>query len=203
MDTRKNKAGYSFHSCRVLVVLSLILLTINGCKPQQIITEKVVTKIDSTKVITLQEELYKKTEEIVLLRAELERMREENTKLQSEISSHIINYDVEANVNPDGQYPKASETITQSKIIFERQIKELETSKLQYSKKIDSLVNVNKNLELSVALLKNENIELKDKTTPTTGFNFRLFIVGVIVGILVCLGVRFLLKKYSFGIFGS
>jgi len=95
------------------------------------------------------------------------------------------------------------QTITQSKIIFERQIKELETSKLQYSKKIDSLVNVNKNLELSVALLKNENIELKDKTTPTTGFNFRLFIVGVIVGILVCLGIKFLLKKYSFGIFGS
>jgi hypothetical protein len=168
-----------------------------GCKPKQIIQEKVVTKIDSSQVITLKDELQKKTIEVELLKTDLERTRDENIRLQSEVSSHVINYDTEAQIKPDGQYPKANETITQSKYIYERTIKELEVLKQQYSKKVDSLIIVNKNLQQSIELVTNENKSLSEKTTPTTGFNFRLFFIGVIVGILICFILWLLSKRYN------
>lgn len=193
----KEKIKYLFRVVTKMVVLLIILLIVIGCKPKQIIQEKVVTKIDSSQVITLKDELQKKTIEVELLKTDLERTRDENIRLQSEVSSHVINYDTEAQIKPDGQYPKANETITQSKYIYERTIKELEVLKQQYSKKVDSLIIVNKNLQQSIELVTNENKSLSEKTTPTTGFNFRLFFIGVIVGILICFILWLLSKRYN------
>lgn len=193
----KEKIKHLFRAFTKMIVLLIILLIIIGCKPKQIIQEKVVTKIDSSQVITLKDELQKKTIEVELLKTDLERVRDENIRLQSEVSSHVINYDTGAKIKPDGQYPKANETITQSKYIYERTIKELEVLKQQYSKKVDSLITVNKNLQQSLELVTNENKSLSEKTTPTTGFNFRLFFIGVIVGILICFILWLLSKRYN------
>lgn len=194
----KAKIKHLFRAVTKMVVLLIVLLIIIGCKPKQIIQEKVVTKIDSSQVTTLNDELQKKTIEVELLKTDLERTRDENIRLQSEVSSHVINYDTGAQIKPDGQYPKANETITQSKYIYERTIKELEVLKQQYSKKVDSLIIVNKNLQQSIELVTNENKSLSEKTTPTTGFNFKLFLIGVIVGILICFILWLLSKRYNF-----
>jgi hypothetical protein len=194
----KEKIKHLFRAITKMVVLLIILLIIIGCKPKQIIQEKVVTKIDSSQVITLKDELKKKTIEVELLKTDLERTRDENIRLQSEVSSHVINYDTGAQIKPDGQYPKASETITQSKSIYENTIKQLEFLSQSYGKKVDSLITLNKNLQQSIELVTNENKSLSEKTTPTTGFNFRLFLMGVMVGILLCFILWLLIKLYGF-----
>ena len=181
-----------------VAILMIILLIIIGCKPKQIIQEKVVTKIDSSQVITLKDELQKKTIEAEILKTDLERTRDENIRLQSEVSSHVINYDTGAQIKPDGQYPIANETITQSKSIYENTIKQLEFLSQSYGKKVDSLITLNRNLQQSIELVTNENKSLSEKTTPTTGFNFRLFFIGVIVGILLCFILWLLSKRYNF-----
>ena len=196
----KEKIKHLFRAVTKMVVLLIVLLIIIGCKPKQIIQEKVVTKIDSSQVITLNNELQKKTIEVELLKTDLERVRDENIRLQSEVSSHVINYDTGATVNPDGQYPKASEIITQSKYLYERTIKELEILKQQYGKKIDSLVNINEDLKQTIEVVNNENKELKQTTTPTTGFNFKLFFIGVGIGLLISFIIIVLNEKYHFGI---
>ncbi len=198
---KKEKIKHLFRAVTKMVVLLIILLIIIGCKPKQIVKEKVVTKIDSSQVITLKDELQKKTIEVELLKTDLERTRDENIRLQSEVSSHVINYDTGAQIKPDGQYPKASETITQSKSIYENTIKQLEFLSQSYGKKVDSLITLNKNLQQSIELVTNENKSLSEKTTPTTGFNFRLFLIGVIVGILLCFILWLLSKRYGFKLF--
>ena len=40
-------------------------------------------------------------------------------------------------------------------------------------------------LEYTIKALKDENRVLKEKTTPTTGFNFRLFMFGIVTGIIL------------------
>jgi hypothetical protein len=197
----KEKIKHLFRAVTKMIVLLIILLIIIGCKPKQIIQEKVVTKIDSSQVITLKDELQKKTIEVELLKTDLERTRDENIRLQSEVSSHVINYDTGAQIKPDGQYPKASETIVQSKSVYEKTIKQLEFLSQSYGKKVDSLITLNRNLQQSIELVTNENKSLSEKTTPTTGFNFRLFFIGVIVGILLCFILWLLSKRYNFKLF--
>ena len=194
----KEKIKHLFRAVTKMVVLLIVLLIIIGCKPKQIIQEKVVTKIDSSQVITLKDELQKKTIEVELLKTDLERTRDENIRLQSEVSSHVINYDTGAQINPDGQYPKANETITQSKSIYENTIRQLEFLSQTYGKKVDSLITLNRNLQQSIEMVTNENKSLSEKTTPTTGFNFRLFLIGIVVGILLCFILWLLSKRYGF-----
>ena len=180
MKTNKNL----FREVTKLILL-LLFISFIGCKPQQIITEKTVTKIDSTSVLTLRNELQKKVVEVELLKTDLERTREENTRLQSEASTHQINYDTDAPLKPDGTYPIASETKTESKSLYEKTVKEYEKKLSAYEKKTDSLTSTNTDLRTEVKVLTNENTELKSKETQTTGFNFRLFFMGVIVGMVL------------------
>ena len=176
------------------LIFVLLILGFFGCKPQQIITEKTVTKIDSTSVLTLRNELQKKVVEVELLKTDLERTREENTRLQSEASTHQINYDTDAPLKPDGTYPIASETKTESKSLYEKTVKEYEKKLSAHEKKTDSLTSTITDLRTDVKVLTNENTELKSKETQTTGFNFRLFFMGVIVGMILVIVLIVLTK---------
>ena len=180
---------------KILPILVLLLLI--GCKPNQLITERTITKIDSTALLSFQDENKQLKREVVSLTSELERVRSENTKLLTEVSSHTINYDTGAQINPQtGKYPIASETMNQTKSYFERTIKELETQIQEFNSKIDELTTTNTKLDYTIDVLKNENKELKQKTTPTTGFNFRLFLLGVGLGIALSVIIYFVLKRY-------
>lgn len=142
----------------------LVIALLTGCGASKTVTEKIITEVDSTAIVSLQTELNVKNKIIENLQTDLERTREENTRLLSESSSHTINYDTNATVNPEtGEYPKASETKTESRYLLEKTIKEMETLKQEHRKEVETLERVNSNLELTVEMLRQENSELKTK----------------------------------------
>lgn len=167
------------------IIIFFILLSLVGCKPKQIIQERVVYKTDSAAVTSLRSELQKKTIELQVATTDLERTREEIIKLRSEVSQHEINYDTNAPLKPDGTYPIASETKTESKTEYEQTKKEYLKIIDELKKEVQEVTTKNINLDQEVKKITEENKELKSKTTPTTGFNFRLFGWGVLAGVVL------------------
>lgn len=177
------------------IIPILIILLLIGCKPKQIIQERVVTKVDSTAIVSLQQQVSARNIVIEMMRSEIEATREENVRLQGEVSKHEINYDTEAPVSPEtGKYPIASEVITESRTTLEKSIKEFEILKQEYRKEAENLTQKNSNLELTIESLRDENRELRAKITPTTGFNFRLFFTGMGVGVVLMIALWLFLK---------
>lgn len=170
----------------IILTTAIITFLLTGCKPKQIITEKVVTKVDSTAITSLKSELQKKIIEIELLKTDLERSRYEISRLASESSSHTINYDTTAPVNPEtGKYPILQETITSTKSQLDKAVKEMEVLRQEYNREVTHIETEKSNLQLTIKALREENSELNKKITPTAGFNFRLFGIGMIAGMLL------------------
>ena len=173
-----------------------ILQLLSGCKPNQLITEKVITKIDSTAVWNLEKELHKKELRITLLETDLKRTKDENINLRNEVSKHEIHYDTTAPVDTaTGRPPVSAEIITISKSWMEKTIKEYETLIQQASTQNETLTTENTNLQLTVKTLINENKELKEKTTTTGSTKFRLFFAGSITGIFLSIFAYFVFRK--------
>ena len=176
-----------------ILLLLLIAFFATGCKPNQIITEKVVREVDSTAVLKLQTELQSKEKVIESLTTDLKRVREENVLLRSESSSHKIDYDTSGQVNPEtGEYPKQSETITHSKYEYNRVVTENETLRKEHSKEVRLYETKISNLELTVETLTQENSELQ---TREVKFHFKSFFVGVMTGMLILLLLVLFLKR--------
>jgi len=182
-----------FRTAALLLLLFTTLFLLVGCKPKQIITEKLVTTIDSSAVFSLKNELHAKEIQVENLKTDFKRLRDENSRLLSEASSRTINYDTAATVDPNtGKYPIASETITQSKSQIDKTISKFEILNQKYNNQINKLAQENQNLEYTLEALKEENHSLKEKITPTTGFNFRLFFAGMIfVVVLIAIGFKY------------
>lgn len=180
----------------IILTSAIILFFATGCKPKHIIQERVVTRVDSTAVSNLKNEVRRKDSIIVKLTLQLEASREEIVRLASESSSHIINYDTTAPVNPStGKYPILQEIVTNTKSQLDKTIKEMESLREEYNKELNSMEQAKTNLELKVEALKVENRELKERITPTTGFNFRLFFWGVGSGMLVFVVILISLRR--------
>lgn len=180
----------------IILSLGLIIFFATGCKPKQIIQEKIITKVDSTAVFSLQEQILSKNLIIEFLQMELNKSREENSKLQEFIYKHEIYYDTSLPVIPEtGKPPISSEVITESKRFLENTIKELETINLEYRNEVNSLSLKNSNLELTVKALKEENRILKEKVIPTGGSKFRSFLWGIVIGAVLLLVVLILIKR--------
>lgn len=174
----------------VILTLGLIIFFATGCKPKEILHIRTVTAIDSTEVLRLKSEVAKLTTENTTLKTDLERFREENIRLRSEVSKHEIKYDTDAPLKSDGYYPIASEVKTISITEYEKTIKEHEKEIKGLNKELQQTATRNINLEQTVEKLTEENKDLKSKTTPTTGFNFKLFLGGMVAGIFLILFVK-------------
>ena len=168
------------------IIIILIAVAFVSCKPKQIINDRYITLVDSTSILTLKEVITHQWSEIDHLKTTTQRLRDENTTLLNETQQHEINYDTSGAIT-DGKYPISSETITTSKSILERTIKEQESIILEYNKEINSVIQKNTNLQYTVESLRNEVKELKSKTVPS--FSFRSFTWGVGVGFLLLIGV--------------
>lgn len=176
----KAKTKQSIWAITLLSVIVLFFAT--GCKPQHIITEKVIKVADSTAIVKLQTELSVKNKLIETLQLDLTKAREENTRLLSEHSSHTINYDTNAPVDPEtGEHPKASETVTHSKYEYDKVVTENETLKVEHQKEVETLENEITDLKTTVQTLSQENSDLRTKATPA--FNFKSFSWGIAAGI--------------------
>ena len=179
----------------ILMILALVMYFATGCKPKEIITEKVVMKVDSTAITDLKRDITRKDSLAESLMAQLERTRDEITRLESETSSHTIIYDTTAQVIPEtGRYPILQEIITSTKSQLDKTIKEMELQRQEYNRELNHLEQDRSNLTLTVTELREENRDLKAKITPTTGFNFRLFFYGVATGIAVIIALLLFIR---------
>ena len=179
----------------IILLLGLIIFFATGCKPKQIIQEKIITKVDSSAVFSLQEQILSKSLSIENLQRELNKTREENNKLQEFIYKYEIYYDTSLPVIPEtGKPPISAEITTESKKYLENTIKELETINLEYRKEVEGLSIKNSNLDLMVKSLKEENKELESKITPTTGFKFKLFLAGISTGMILMIVLGLFIK---------
>ena len=168
------------------IIIILIAVAFVSCKPKQIIQDKFITTVDSTSILTLKEVIAHQWSEIDRLKTITQRLRDENSTLLNETQQHEINYDT-GGVITDGRYPISSETITTSKSILERTIKEQENIILEYKKEINGVTLKNSNLEYITESLRNEVKELKSKTTPA--FHFKSFLAGIVVGFILLIGI--------------
>lgn len=180
----------------IILTAVLIIFLATGCKPKQIIQERTITKVDSTAIVYLKSELHKKTIEVETLKTYLERFREDNTRLQEEVSKYEVEYDTSGPVNPQtGKPPVKKETTTNSKSLLEKMVKDYEIQLSEYKKEVETITTKKNNLEYEVKQLRDENRELKNKITPTTGFNFRLFLYGVAAGMLAVIAILLFIKR--------
>ena len=178
----------------VIAILQLLL----ACKPNQLITEKVITKTDSTAVWNLEKELHEKEIRITLLETDLKRTKDENLNLRNEISKHEIHYDTTAPVDTStGRPPVSAEIITITKSWMEKTIKEYEILIQQTSTQNETLTTENTNLQLTVKTLVDENKELKEKTTAAGNIRSWLFSFGLMAGIISTLLICFVIRKLN------
>jgi len=186
----------SKHTIIVAALVIAILQLLAGCKSNQVITEKVVTKIDSTAIWNLEKEIHKKELRITLLETDLKRTKDENINLRNEVSKHEIHYDTTAPVDTaTGRPPVSVEIITISKSWMEKTIKEYENLIQQTSAENETLTTENTNLQHTVKTLVDENKELKEKTTAAGNTKFRLFFAGSITGIFLSIFAYFVFRK--------
>jgi len=178
-----------------LLLLATLLLSA-GCKTKHTISEKTITKTDSTAICTLNDSLFKKETQIANLQINLQRLREENARLSNKTSTHQISYDTSAPLNPQtGKPPVASESFTISKSTLEETKKEHETLFQTASLENESLNRQNLDLQLKVENLTNENKQLTGKTT-TSGFNTKIFFTGLFFGLVFSIVFVITVRKY-------
>lgn len=181
------------------VVFILFLITalffLVGCKTKHTITETTTIKTDSTAFWNLNDSLYKKETLVANLQIDLQHLRDENIRLLNETSTHLISYDTAAPVNPEtGKPPIVSESFTVSKSTLEEIKKEYEALLQSASIENQTLSQQNRNLQLTVEKLTNENKQLTEKTT-SPGFNLKLFLFGLFLGLILLLLNYFFIKK--------
>lgn len=176
----------------MIVLLGTILLfLITGCKPKQIINERIITRVDSAAVLSLQEQLEVKDLEIDNLKSDLQLVRSENTLLQNEVSTKTTKYDTSKPIVPEtGKPPVSEETHTESKTSLEKKLSETETENKELRKENTTITTYNSNLQYQVEQLKNENRTLKARIIPVTlwqkiiGYVYGCF-VGIVIGALL------------------
>ena len=198
IETKHTTASMKSVTLRIVILLMLLLtglLFLIGCKAKHTITEKTITKTDSTAIWTLNDSLYKKETLIAILKSDLQRLRDDNLRLLNESSAHLISYDTSAPVNlHTGKPPIATESFTVSKSTLEETKNEYETL-LQTSTMVDeSLTRQNHSLQITVEKLTNENKQLTEKSSSLS-LNIKIFLAGLIVGILLGLIIYFVVRK--------
>ncbi len=172
----------------------LLALALFSCKPTQIITERVETKVDSTAILFFQSELSKQAQVNEKLLTENIRIKNENTKLLAENSTHKIEYDKDGKVNPNtGEYPKKSEEKSESKYELEKAIKEIDILKQEHNIEINKFENQVSNLTAQVESLTKINSDLKSKEKPK--FNFQSFLWGIEVGVILTILMIIFIKR--------
>ena len=178
-----------------ILLIGLIAFFATGCKPKEIITERVVTKADSTAIWKFQIENSQLRLENSSLELELNKTRSENTRLNSEIFRLETLYDTSKPIDSStGKPPVQSEITTITKSELERTIQEKETLIQEFRKEVETLTTKNGNLELEVESLKQENSDLKTKRVPS--FNLKSFLWGIGVGAILLLGLLLFRKIY-------
>lgn len=168
---------------KILILISLSLIF--GCKPNQIVTEKIYSQIDSSAVTIYKNEISQKEALIASLQSDLNRFKEESLHMKSEMLKLEIYYDTNAPIDTiTKKLPVSSEIITINNNWLQNSIKEKEILLKEANIENVSLATKYKKLQLTVEAIKKEKRILKEKTDSFSCFNYKIFSAGIIVGIL-------------------
>lgn len=169
----------------MITLLPALLLAGWGCKPGRVVTERVITRVDSTAVHALTDSLYRKEVQVTFLQAVLKQAREENTRVASETRQHVIRYDTAA--PPDtltGKRPVSSEVITSISSRYQKTVEddaELQSMRAA-AREILDLEHRNQASAVEKHALEDRSFTEK---TSTSRFNLKQFLAGVAVGIAI------------------
>lgn len=164
-----------------IIILFPLLLTI-GCKSNKIITEKISSLSDSSAVMILKDEISQKETQIVSLHNDLNRFKEENLNLRSEISIHEINYDTSQPINLETHKPPvSSEVFTISNTQLEKTINKYEVLLQRASIDYENLSTFNRRLESKIEIVENENKTIKSNNNLKTIIFLGLNIIAVVI----------------------
>lgn len=169
----------------MITLLPALLLAGWGCKPARVVTERVVTRTDSTAVHVLSDSLYRQERAIASLQASLKRAREENTRVASETRQHVIRYDTTA--PPDtltGKRPISSEVITTISTRYEKTVEDDAELQSAGAALRESLDLEHRNQASAVEKHAREDRSFTEKTASSR-FNLKQFLAGVAVGIAI------------------
>ena len=102
---------------RMAMVFTLLLVM--GCKSGRVVTEKIVSRTDSTAVQEWRDSLWRQERENALLQTAMHRVREEMTHLGGVMRQHHIQYDTTLPADSiTGKPPVASETLTCTRLHY-------------------------------------------------------------------------------------
>ena len=177
-------------------ILFIVPLLFISCKPKQVITEKISNRTDSSAIVLLENEITQKEIQIYSLQSELNRFEEENLILRSEVSTHEINYDTSQPIDSQTlKPPVSSEIITKSNSQLEKTLNQYEVLLREASIENTHLTTKNFNLQLIVEEMMEENKTLKSKSNPGTQLTSKMFLTGIILGIMICVISIMIIRK--------
>ncbi|WP_019540371.1 glycoside hydrolase family 19 protein [Proteiniphilum acetatigenes] len=176
------------------VAVLLLPSGLAGCKPGRVVTERIVTRTDSSAVQMLSDSLYRKEAQIAFLQADVKRARAENIRLRSETRRYEIQYDTTAPVDTvTGKQRVLREIITSTGIRYGKVTEEAEERHEEMFAARENFAVEDRNRVLTVDKQTREDRALKEKTT-TLRFNYKLFLAGVVAGMVIGVGMMRLLK---------
>lgn len=176
------------------VAVLLLPSGLTGCKPGRVVTERIVTRTDSSAVQMLSDSLYRKEAQIAFLQADVKRARAENIRLRSETRRYEIQYDTTAPVDTvTGKQRVLREIITSTGSRYGKVTEEAEERHEEMFAARENFAVEDRNRVLTVDKQTREDRALKEKTT-TLRFNYKLFLAGVVAGMVIGVGMMRLLK---------
>ena len=177
---------------RMAMVFTLLLVM--GCKSGRMVTEKIVTRTNSTAVQEWRDSLMKKEKQIAFLRTDLQRASEENIHIGSDRYIHEIHYDTSAPPGGmTGKQPIAREIMTYMRSRYEKVAEEEETRREECAGKRESLLLEQKS-EVSAVDMQVDKDKLKEKKVSSWR-KHTLFFAGVMVGLVI--GILLLFQRIT------
>lgn len=172
---------------KLLLVFLLVFLFVSiiGCKPSQVITEKVFIKTDSTAVLELKEDIEYKGNKIIMLESELKQIKEDVFNESNYQHKHEIFYDTNSTINSlTGKFPISSEIISENSSVVERKQREYLNQLENTNIEMAELITKNSELKQTVERLLDEkrSVETKAKRVLRVGW----WVLGLVVGFFIC-----------------
>ena len=171
---------------RLTLCLSLVsfFVSLIGCKPAQVVTERVLIKSDSTAVLELKEETEFKGNKIMMLESELKQIKEDVFNESNYQHKHEIFYDTTSIIDSlTGKFPISSEIIFENSFIVERKQREYLNQLENTNIEIAELITINSDLKQTVERLQDEkrSVETKERRVLRVGWWVLALVLGLFV----------------------
>lgn len=168
----------------------LIAISLSSCKTKEIVSIKTIKEIDSTENIQLKQTLFKMESVNKNLTIQLNRIKQENERLQANTDITIKEYDID---KPNA--PLRKEVIYKHTETSQRERKESESTITLLNAKLNKYKSENAELYKQIDLLKKENTDSKVLKEIKPKLQWWWLMIGFIVGLVFFYYLNSIIKK--------